>query len=57
MTSRFNELLHGDLDTVEYHLDIGTLNASELGAVLTNVIRQLRATQREVQRLQETKNA
>jgi len=46
MASRFNTLLHGDLDEVEVVVDNYRLDDGEVRAVLANLIRRVRRLER-----------
>ncbi len=44
MSSLFNIMYHGDLADIEDHLEAGVeLDAATLGALLTNIVRKVRA--------------
>jgi hypothetical protein len=53
MTARFNEMYHGDLETVEYHLETGEcISVDEIQVALLNAIRHIRTLESHLERLQ-----
>lgn len=52
--SRYNELLHGDLETVSAHIACGDLNHNETLAALANVCSVAERLQERVESLEYT---
>jgi len=48
MASRFNEILHGEIDTLQAHLSNGNLDVRELGLALSNLCGKLIRLERRV---------